>query len=290
MKPKKFSSVLNLQWKMFSKQKSRNPNWTAEEIYNGIHSEYYRQFPNIGESNEGIASIRAWEIWYHDYKRELLHVFFLDKALRDILQDMPIRFDFLKEFVREHTQKEVMWSDIYRGNVECDTYCFAIHVPNEDNGYAFKLTLLDDTLNCSSIQENVGGFDIDEEAYRYFIKNKETSSCAKVKKFQLCVNTLLYMDCYPECIKDGAPDFLSENHNTELKEATNKSLGLSDAFVQIKAAGSAKRPYPKGGYFMTFSNERYTKARGTTKFIPPQFIKGKAITVEKADNLDNLKN
>ncbi|WP_156011474.1 hypothetical protein [Treponema sp. C6A8] len=116
------------------------------------------------------------------------------------------------------------------------------------------------------------------------MKSKEEKAKLKVKSFQLCINTIMYMDCYPECIVDGIP----ENMEANLSPEKTCKLSASEDIKEIIRSGGEKSPYIKGTYFMTFRDERYTKMRGKTIRVKAKFIKGKAVTAKTAEDFSRM--
>lgn len=272
-------------WNQFSQYQQKNPQRTPVEIYNFIHERYSLAFEKDPNNISKMASLRAWELWYSDFKKEFLHIFFLEAKLKEILENIKVKVDNAKEYVRENGISELMWSDTYKGNIEVQTFCFGIHLPNMKHGFAFKLMLYDNRLIAYCSKDDTGGFEIAEENYLAFQKNKDENAKKIVKIFQLCINTILYMACYPNCIIEGVPnDFAS------LKNGAKKcKLSVSEDFKEIISSGGVKSPYMKGMYFMTFRDERYTKMRGKTIRVKAQFIKGNAVTAKTASEFSKLK-
>ena len=281
-----YGSVLKMCWKQYSSHKQENPTASVEEIYSYVHDRYAIEYDNDQENVSKLASLRAWELWLSDFKKEFLHVFFLETKLKEVLESIKIKVDNVKEFVRQNGRSELMWSDTYRGNIDVKVFCFAVHLPNTKHGFAFKLMLYDDMLITFCVKDDVGGFEITNEDYRIFLKSDDKNAQEKVKIFQLCVNTILYMDCYPECIVDGIPANMNPSERRENEKTCRVSV--SDDFDKIIKSGGVKSPYMKGMYFMTFRDERYTKMRGKTITVKARFIKGKAVSAKTADDFSKL--
>ena len=271
-------------WNMFTQSQKKFPNRTPEDIYSEIHDKYEDMHKLDGGSNNSASSLRAWELWYSDFKKEFLHVFFLDNKLREVLENIKIKVDNVKEFVKINGDSELMWSDKYNANIDVRIFCFGIHLPHIKNGFAFKLMLYDDLLITYCIKDDLGGFEISTDSYKYFQKTNDKNAKIKVKMFQLCINTVLYMDCYPECIFEGVPDEISSK---EYKDR-NFQLSVSKDFEEIISSGGVKSPHMRGAYFMTFKDKRYTKMRGKSVMVKAKFIKGEAITVETTNDFSRL--
>lgn len=286
MKKGKYGSVLRMCWNQYFDYKNRFPYASAADIYTVIHDKYEAALKRDPDNGSKMISLRAWELWLSDYKKEFLHVFFLDKKLKEVLENMKIKVDSVKEFVQENGTKEIMWSDTYHGNIEVSVYCFAVRIPDEEYSYAFKFMLYDNHLITICCKDDTGGFEITDDAYQYFLKSKEDNAKLKVKAFQLCINTIMYMDCYPECIVDGIPEDMDAN---SYPEKTCK-LSASEDIKEIIRSGGEKSPYIKGTYFMTFRDERYTKMRGKTIRVKAKFIKGKAVTAKTAEDFSRMEN
>lgn len=83
-------------------------------------------------------------MWREDYKGELLHIFFLDKQLRDFLQQTPLSdLDGIKKFLYENGQTEVRYLN-FKETKATVMYKFALHLPYESDGFAFSLSIEDD--------------------------------------------------------------------------------------------------------------------------------------------------
>lgn len=281
-----YGSVLKMCWKQYSYFQRANPTASVEEIYDNIHTRYEIAYNNDPENYSKFASLRAWELWLSDFRKEFLHVFFLETKLKEVLENIKIKVDNVKEFVRQNGRSELMWNDTYRGNIDVKVFCFAVHLPNMKHGFAFKLMLYDDMLITFCVKDDVGGFEITNDDYEIFLKSNDKNAQRKVKNFQLCVNTILYMDCYPECIVDGIPANMNPSERRENEKTCRVSV--SKDFDEIIKSGGVKSPYMKGMYFMTFRDERYTKMRGKTITVKARFIKGKAVSAKTADDFSRL--
>lgn len=280
----KYGTVLQICWNQYSQYSRKHPEMSSVEIYNFIHDRYSMQFNSDPNNISKMASLRAWELWYSDFKKEFLHIFFLETKLKEILENIKVKLDNAKEYVKENGNSELMWSDKYKGNIEVQTFCFGIHLPNIKHGYAFKLMLYDNRLITYLSKDDFGGSEISEENYLNFCKSTDEKTQRIVHIFQLCINTILYMACYPDCIIEGVPNDLTSIKNCEKK----CKLAVSDDFKEIIESGGVKSPYMKGMYFMTFRDERYTKMRGKTITVKAQFIKGKAVTAKTSSDFSKL--
>ena len=101
MTKQKFGSVLKTFWNQYSRLKSVNSPISDEEIYSYGHSKYETAFRKNPEDYNIIASLRGWELWYTDLKKEFLHVFFLEKKLKEILENIKIKVDNVREFLEK---------------------------------------------------------------------------------------------------------------------------------------------------------------------------------------------
>ena len=100
---------------------------------------------------------------------------------------------------------------------------------------------------------------------------------------RLAVNTIAYMNTFPECIKEGVPE--------EQKEEYSKSIGLAEKVIEIteiEKSGKVIVPHFRRGYFKRLTSDFYTKKKGQIIFVSETMVKGTSKTVYTADNLDEM--
>ena len=115
-------------------------------------------------------------------------------------------------------------------------------------------------------------------------ENKETT-----KIFRLAINTIAYMEAFPECVKEGVPKFIKESgsENSFILEIAEKIIEP----VIKSEKGKMMSPHFRRGYYKRLSSDYYTNKKGQIIFVSETMVKGKAKTVyttEKIKEIDNF--
>jgi hypothetical protein len=99
-------------------------------------------------------------------------------------------------------------------------------LPYDADVYAFSLSLENDgsVELYFSLGEN-GGL-LSDKFYADVNKKEDEVSVLQSKIFRLEINTIAYMNCFPECVADGVPKSLLERD--ENKSARNFTFQLSE--------------------------------------------------------------
>ena len=142
-----YSKPLKYFWRhLYGTQKKLTPDFTDEQIFYLLKKALLETPLGSGETQElrGLT-ISGLELWREDSRGELLHIFFLDKQLRDFLEDTPLSdLDGIKKFLYENGQSNDVFHYYSNINSVHITYRFALHLPYEADGYAFSLSIEED--------------------------------------------------------------------------------------------------------------------------------------------------
>lgn len=97
------------------------------------------------------------------------------------------------------------------------------------------------------------------------------------------VKFALYMDCFPEAIRDGVPDFMTGMPKGKQKNS-HKTL-LPHERLKRACRGSVC-PHIRSGYYKTYTHERYVHVQGQTVYVNAYWV-GDGInkTAEEAEEL-----
>ncbi len=169
-------------------------------------------------------------------------------------------------------------------------YDIALHVPNVEEGYAFSFCLLfDNTVELFFVDdEGVGR--INESDYN-IAKNRGDEEALSIERdFRLAVNLLAYMECFPECVRDGVP--YMNNETVYHSKGRNIRLSISENVLDNGQKG-IKRPHMRKGYFKCLTSSFYKNKRGQIIFVRETMVKGKSKTVDLSDDkqkVDEFKN
>ncbi len=232
--------------------------------------------------------ISGLELWREDSRGELLHIFFLDKQLRDFLETTSLSdLEGVKKFLYEKGRsKEVihLYSKTQSNHV---VYQFALHLPFESEGYAFSLSIEEDGSVELYFSLGQNGGRMSDKFYSDVNKKGDDISLTQSKMFRLAINTIAYMSCFPDCVADGVPKNLFER--SEDLTAKNFTIRLSEKIKESANTPFSKIPHFRKGHFRLLQSDYYTNKKGQIIFVTDTMVKGKAITVSMSPESDKFK-
>lgn len=241
------------------------------------------------------ANILISDMFYADTQKDFLHLFFVDKSLRDFLQSLPIKdFDGLMQTIFEMGLEIdggalTTLGDVIKTGAKERMLDFGLHIPYESNekGYAFSFTYNPETkkLVFTWLVGSKPGY-ISVEDYKTLVKDNSESAQRVVEYFQLAVNTLIYLNTFPECIEDGPPKNLKEEYTA----ANARNIIIAEKVDEMIKASSTRTvmSHPRRAYFKKLTSDFYTKKRGQTILVSETYVNGKAKTVYTAANLEEF--
>ncbi len=286
-----YSSPLKFYWdELYTTQKKFTPHLTDEQIfallrYNIINS----PLAEAESSEERDLLLVGLELWKEDLTKELLHIFFIDKHLRDFLENIPLSdLNGIKKYLYKNgkNKKVIYYKEISQKN--CVVYSYGLHIPYEKNGYAFTFNIYEDeTLEMffSHGKQNGG---LTDKFYSELIKKKDEKSILLTKYFILAINTIAYMKCFPECVIEGVPR-ITVNRN-ENRADKNIIFKISDRISELEKAEKSKIPHFRRGHFKLLKSDYYTHKKGQLIFVHETMVKGRAKTVYTSDKIDEIDN
>ncbi len=276
----KYSVPLRFMWERFNEWKKRMHSQDADAFYNSAYQ--YSLSRPTQEEQQAVAL--QLNFWHKDYKGDFLHVWFEQKELYDFLQnDVALKeLDSLKKYLADNGD-HLKERDLYNPSIEFSfvRHDIALHVPNQEEGYAFSFCLLPDNTIAIFFVDDEGAGQIHESQYNEVKSRKDEDSKDVERNFRFAVNLLSYMECFPECVREGVPT--SNNETVYQPKAKNIRLGISDEIVEEGHTG-AKRPHMRKGYFKCLSSSFYKNKRGQIIFVHETMVKGKSKTVDMSDD------
>lgn len=284
-----YGTPLRTMWNMFRNWSVRMHSNDANAFYSTAY-QYAMTRPTVEMQQAAALQLN---FWHKDYQGGFLHVWFEDMELYDFLRnDVALKeLSGIKQYLSENGDA-LKERDIYDPSVEYDyvRYDIALHVPNLDDGFAFSLCLMPDNTIAVFFVDDDGTGQIHEREYNIAKSQKGEASVAVERNFRFAVNLIAYMECFPECVREGVP---AVNNETEYQnKGKNVRLGTSEKILDSEHNG-AKRPHMRKGYFKCLSSEFYTHKRGQIIFVRETMVKSKSKTVNMSDNeqkIDEFRN
>lgn len=281
-----YSQPLKFFWKdLYGTQKKLTPEFTDEQIFSLLRTNLLKNplGPDETQETRGLV-ISGLEMWRQDSKAELLHIFFLDKQLRDFLEETRLPdLGGIKKFLYEDGEIKEIFHTYSNIKTEQFSYKFALHMPNEADGYAFSLTLEDDGSVELYFSQGKDGGRMSDKYYTDLTKQNDTTSLTILKMFRLALNTIAYMNCFPDCVADGVPKDLFEP--SVRKSDRNITFHVSEKIRDIGDLPTSKIPHFRKGHFRRLHSDYFAHKKGQLIFVAETMVKGKAKTVSMSDDI-----
>lgn len=285
-----YSKPLKYFWHhLYGTQKKLTPSFTDDQIFALLRQNILAAPIRTFETPESRGLIiSGLELWREDSRGELLHIFFLDKQLREFLENTPLSdLEGIKKFLYENSQSNDVIHLYSNEQSKHVVYRFALHLPYESEGYAFSLNIENDgsVELFFSVGENGGR--MSDKFYAETNKKVDEISITILKMFRLAINTIAYMNCFPDCVTDGVPKNLFER--SEDKLAKNFTFQLSEKIRDSENLQLSKIPHFRKGHFRSLQSDYFANKKGQIVFVAETMVKGKAKTVTMTTETDQFR-
>lgn len=284
-----YSKPLKYFWdNLYRKQKEFTPNYTDDQIFEVLRNNILNSPVTAFETHASKQLIvSGWEMWRLDSKGELLHIFFVDKHLRDFLETTILSdLEGIKNFLREKGQSRSVFHIYSKKQSNHIVYQFALHIPYEPEGYAFSLSIEEDGSLELYYSHGENGGRMSDKFYLDVNKKNNEISLTHSKMYRLAINTIAYMSCFPECVGEGVPKNLLER--SEDLSARNFSLQLSHKIKENESSKLSRRPHFRKGHFRHLRSDKFVNKKGQVVFISETMVKGKAKTVSTSPEIERF--
>ena len=285
----KYSQPLSVIWEAYNKSNKNGKLSPKEFIWEWMTPQIKNPF--LPDGTQVQTNILISEMFYADTQKEFLHLYFVDKSLRDFLKDLPIKdFDGLMLYILEKGIDieggcvTTLGQTLKTGKKE-KSLEFGIHIPFEkkDKGYAFNFIFQPKDKKLIFVWlvgTNSGYISVDQ--YKNLVNDNSENAKIVVEFFQLAVNTIIYMDTFPNCVINGAPQ--------NLKEEYSKKIEIAEKVIDLIKSDTTRTvsPYSRRAYFKRLTSDFYTHKKGQTILVKETMVNGKAKTVYTANDLEKM--
>ena len=127
-----------------------------------------------------------------------------------------------------------------------------------------------------------------EKNYTELLQQNTKDAKEITKIFRLAINTIAYMEAFPECIKEGVP-----NHIKEFDDENSFTLEIAEKVLEsINRTNDGRiiSPHFRRGYYKRLSSNFYKNKKGQIVFVSETMVNGIAKTVEKSKDDNKLEN
>ncbi len=258
-----YSQPLAKIWEAYHYRNRQSPITPKEYIWEWMTPQILNPFMPDGTPTQ--TNILISDMFYLDTKKQFLHLFFVDKTLRDFLISLQIKdFDGLIQTIIEKGNKsEIGLLSTFGQRVNTKqkfkSLDFGIHIPYENKykGYAFSFYFKENNnlVFVWCVGDFVGFIPVAK--YKELLKDDSENAKTICSYFQLAVNTIIYMNTFPNCVVEGAPPILKEEYaqRIELDEKVSN-------IIQSNHSRGIMTPHFRRAYFKRLTSEFYTKKRG----------------------------
>jgi hypothetical protein len=285
-----YSTPLRFYWdELYKNQKKIAPLLSDELIFFFLRQKILDSplLPNESVESRDLI-ITGLELWREDSKGNLLHIFFLEKYLQNFLENTPLSdLEGIRKYLYDNGDKREIIYTKTKSKVNCVNYSFGLHIPDEKNGYAFALSLFENNTIELYFSHGKNNGVLSDKFYADLNKKQDIQSITLSKMFRLAVNTIAYMKCFPECIKDGVPKISFPRG--EDRSDNNVIFKISNIVCDESKTQISKIPHFRKGYFRLLKSDYFTHKKGQLIYITETMVKGKAKTISKADNIEKFK-
>ena len=285
----KYSQPLSVIWEAYNKSNKNGKLSPKEFIWEWMTPQIKNPF--LSDGTQVQTNILISEMFYADTQKEFLHLYFVDKSLRDFLKDLPIKdFDGLMLYILEKGIDieggcvTTLGQTLKTGKKE-KSLEFGIHIPfeNKDKGYAFNFIFQPKDKKLIFVWlvgTNSGYISVDQ--YKNLVNDNSETAKLVVEFFQLAVNTIIYMDTFPNCVINGAPQ--------NLKEEYSKKIEIAEKVIDLIKSDTTRTvsPHSRRAYFKRLTSDFYTHKKGQTILVKETMVNGKAKTVYTANDLEKI--
>lgn len=286
-----YSRPLKYFWKhLYGTQKKLTPEWPDEQIFYSLKRSLLNNPLGQDETRESRGLIiSGLELWRDDSEGELLHIFFLEKQLRNFLEETRLPdLEGIKKFLYENGEIKEIFRYYSNTKTEHFTYKFALHLPNEAEGYAFSLMIEEDGSLELYFSHGENGGRMADKYYTDLNKKNDKVSLIILKMFRLALNTIAYMSCFPDCVADGVPKDLFEK--SVGKTDRNITFHLSEKIKDVENSSVSKIPHFRKGHFRSLQSDYFVNKKGQIIFVAETMVKGIAKTVSMSANTNDFVN
>jgi len=285
-----YSTPLKFMWEnLYGVQKKLTPEIPDEHIFIILKRNLIKIARADRENSDSSQlMISGLDLWKEDLRGEFLHIFFLEKQLRDFLENTPLAdLDGIRKYLYENGEETDVFYIKTSGKTKCVKYTFGLHIPYETNGYAFSLSLYENnTIELFfSHNEHINGLTSDK-FYKDQNGKQDEKSLISAKMFRLAVNTIAYMKCFPECVAEGVPKITLERN--EKRSERNVIFSLSEKIIDADRTQVSKMPHFRKGFFRLLKSDYFTHKQGQLIYVTETMVKGKAKTISTSERIEEF--
>jgi hypothetical protein len=209
----------------------------------------------------------------------------VDRSLKEFLENVPLAdLEGIIKYINENGLINE------QGFLKLKYYSFGIHIPYENKYKAFAFGLMNNQDNQLVLSWAVekGGAWCSAKNYKELLLKDSEEAKEITKIFRLAINTIAYMEAFPECVKEGVPELIKEKENEKAFTIEIAKKVLEP--IQNNKNGKMVSPHFRKGYYKLLSSDFYTNKKGQIIFVSETMVNGKAKTIYTTEKIKDASN
>ena len=218
------------------------------------------------------------EMFTADLKGKTLHIFIETENLLCFLENLNVKVvEGIKKYIDENSETvlQVTVLDEEKTIIEKKQFIICLHLPNSEKGYVFSPYIENDGTLTLDYLLGTEYAQINSDCE--FLKNPQSEyDEMDLKVYQLMLNTIMYMSCFPECVKNGLPKgFISNSCRSEKIIISDNEIVKQS--VRLSKSGYTVTPHFRKAHFRYCRSDFYKNKRGKFVFIHGTMVNSKNV-------------
>lgn len=269
-----YSKCFDIQYKAYNKLHKKLK--TKEAVLN------YMKNNNSNVSMQDLSHQITLDVEFDLFENELagntVHIYFQEKFLKEYLKEMEINdLQGISQYLFENGESDtiVLASSKTNDSFEAKSYkiYFCLHIPNETDGYCFSVQCAGNDYVFVSCIHNNRVLQVSQkinEKKESLINPKTENEIQNAEAFKLAINTLSYINAFPECLIDKKPEGVVLQYSFKNKKI---SLKTTPQFKEFENEINVT-PHFRRGHFRRLESDRFVNKKGQIVFVKPTIVKG----------------
>lgn len=219
-----------------------------------------------------------FDLFENELAGNTVHIYFQEKFLKDYLKEMEVNdLQGISQYLLENGEAEsiVLASSKTNDSFQAKSYkiYFCLHIPDELDGYCFSVQCTENEYIFVSCIHNNRVLQVSQkfgEKKESLINPNTENEIQNAEAFKLAINTLAYINAFPECLIDKKPDGVVLQYSFKNKKIT---ISTASQFKEFENEINIT-PHFRRGHFRRLENDRFVNKKGQIIFVKPTIVKG----------------
>ena len=219
-----------------------------------------------------------FDLFENELDGNTVHIYFQEKFLKDYLKEMEVNdLQGISQYLLENgeTESVILESSKTNDSFQTKSYkiYFCLYIPDELDGYCFSVQCTENEYIFVSCIHNNRVLQVSQkfgEKKESLINPNIENEIQNAEAFKLAVNTLAYINAFPECLIDKKPDGVVLQYSFKNKKIT---ISTASQFKEFEHEINIT-PHFRRGHFRRLESDRFVNKKGQIIFVKPTIVKG----------------